>query len=95
MNWVAFVGVLVGIIARAAFPYLRKISAGMELSWSNRYTAVIVASFLLCLIVTMLVFPGFVAPEAEASVVFLMAFVFGFGFEALIVEAAAWVKPPK
>ena len=93
MNWVAFIGVLVGIIARAAFPYLRKISAGMGLEWQHRYTATIVASFLLCLIVTMLVFPGFVVPEAEASMVFLMAFIFGFGFEALVAEAGECLRP--
>ena len=93
MHWIAFLGVLTGIIARAAFPYLRKISAGMELEWKHRYTATIVASFLLCLIVTMLVFPGFVAPEAEPFMVFLMAFVFGFGFEALVAEAGEWVRP--
>ena len=93
MDLTAFLGVLTGIIARAAFPYLRKISAGMKLEWEHRYTAAIVASFLLCLIVTMLVFPGFVAPEAEPFMVFIMAVVFGFGFEALVAEAGEWVKP--
>lgn len=93
VEWIAFVGVLVGIIARAAFPYLRKISGGEELKWERRYTASLVASLVLSLIVTLLVFPGFVAPQAEAFSVFVMAFIFGFGFEALVNEASEWANP--
>ena len=93
VSLVAFLGVLIGIVGRAAFPFLRKVSKeGIEVKWSARYTASVIASFLICLIVTAMVFPGFIVPEASIGSVFLIAFIFGFGFEALIIETEAWLK---
>jgi len=91
---VAFIGVLLGICARTALPYLRK-ARTRQMEWSHRYTASAVASFILCLIVTALVFPMFTVPEDFFLNVLLSAFAFGFGVDSAVIEGAEWILPKR
>lgn len=84
---VAFIGVFLGIVSRTAFPYLRKVAAGEKLKWNHDYTAAALATLVLCIIVTALVFPGLMVTETGILWPFLMGYIFGFGFDALIIEA--------
>jgi len=85
---------LLGICARTALPYLRKARA-QQIEWSHRYTASAVASFILCLIVTALVFPMFTVPEDFFLQVLLSAFAFGFGVDSAVIESAEWILPKR
>jgi hypothetical protein len=85
---------LLGVCARTALPYLRKARA-QQIEWSHRYTASAVASFILCLIATALVFPLFTVPEDFFLQVLLSAFAFGFGVDSAFIETAEWVFPKR
>lgn len=87
---VAFIGVFLGIVSRTAFPYLRKVAAGEKLEWCHDYTAAALATLVLCIIVTALVFPGLLVPETGILWPLLTGYVFGFGFDALVIEAGKW-----
>jgi uncharacterized membrane protein YdjX (TVP38/TMEM64 family) len=91
---IAFIGLLLGICARTALPYLRKARAE-RLEWSHRYTASAVATFILCLIAAALVFPAFTVPEDFFLHVLLGAFAFGFGVDSAVIEGSEWVFPKK
>ena len=85
---------MLGICARTALPYLRKARA-QQIEWNNRYTVSAVASFILCLIVTALVFPMFTVPEDFFLQVLLSAFAFGFGVDSAVIEGAEWILPKR
>ena len=87
---IAFVGMLLGVLGRTASPYLRKIKEGAEIVWSQRYTASAIASLILCAITVALVFPAFTIPEGSLLAVFLAAFCFGFGINAVVNEVDKW-----
>jgi len=91
---IAFIGVLLGICARTALPYLRK-ARTERLEWSHRYTISAVATFILCLIAAALVFPAFTVPEDFFLYVLLAAFAFGYGVDSAVIEGAEWVFPKK
>jgi len=91
---IAFIGVLLGICARTALPYLRKARA-QQLEWSHKYTLSAVASFILCLIATMLTFPSFTVPEDFFLYVFLAAFTFGYGVNSGVIEGLEWFFPKR
>ena len=87
----AFIGVFLGIVSRTAFPYLRKqAAAGGELEWNRNYTAAALTTLVLCIIVAALVFPGLAVPDANPWACALAGYVFGFGFDALLIEAGKW-----
>jgi uncharacterized membrane protein len=91
---IAFIGVLLGICARTALPYLRK-AKREHIEWSHRYTVSAVATFILCLIVAILVFPAFTVPEDFFLHIFFGAFAFGFGVDSAVIEGAEWVFPKR
>jgi len=85
----AFIGILCGVLARSALPYLRKnIKENIPLSWEHRYTAL----FLVGVVASFLVYPRFQIPP-DGFDVFVAAFVFGFGVDALVLEGWAWIEP--
>jgi predicted small secreted protein len=73
---------------------LRKARA-QQVEWSHRYTVSAVASLILCIIVTALVFPMFTVPEDFFLHVLLSAFAFGFGVDGAFIETAEWVFPKR
>ena len=88
-------GIFVGVLARAFFPWVRKLRSGKVVHFSKRYLYSAIGSVIAGMIVTVLIFPKFevasVSQGAEASVrLFAMAFGFGFGWHAIVDEVAKW-----
>jgi len=93
-------GILFGVLARTLVPYLRKLKQGKIKSFKKGYWASALASFILGLITTLLIFPKFefvgAAAGIEASIkLFCTAFAFGFAWNSLVSEGAKWVERPK
>lgn len=96
-------GIFLGVLARTLVPYLRKLREGKVTGFQKGYLWSAVGSFALGFIVTLLIFPQFevdsVDEGAKASLrLFATAFGFGFGWNAIVSEAAKWAgafKPPK
>lgn len=85
----AFIGILCGVLARSFLPYLRKtIKENLPLTWEHKYTALL----LVGLVASFLVYPRFQIPP-DGFDVFVAAFVFGFGMDALFLEGWAWIEP--
>lgn len=91
---IAFIGVLLGICARAVLPYLRKLR-DQQLVWSHKYTASAAASLILCLIAAMLVFPSYEVAEGLFPYVFLAALSFGYGVNSGVIEGLEWLFPKR
>jgi len=84
----AFIGILLGVLARSFLPYLRKtIKENLPLSWEHKYTALLIVG----VVASFLVYPRFQIPP-DGFDVFVAAFVFGFGIDALILEGWAWIE---
>jgi len=93
-------GILFGVLARTLVPYLRKLRQGKVKEFKNGYWLSALASFILGLITTLLIFPKFefVGPTAgpEAFIkLFCTAFAFGFAWNSLVSEGAKWAEKPK
>jgi len=93
-------GILTGVLARTLLPYLRKLKQGKIESFNKGYWVSALASFILGLITTLLIFPKFefvgVAAGIEPSIkLFCTAFAFGFAWNSLVSEGAKWVEEPK
>ena len=83
----AFLGILLGVLARSALPYLRKtIKENLPLSWEHRYTALLIVG----VVASLLAYPRFQIPP-DGFDVLAAAFVFGFGVDAMILEGWAWI----
>lgn len=98
--WLKLLGILLGVLARTLLPYLRKLKQGKIKKFKKGYWGSAVASFILSLITTLMVFPKFeVAPAgtgAEAAIkLFCLAFGFGFGFNSLVSEGVKWGEKRK
>jgi hypothetical protein len=92
---VTFFGLLLGILARTVLPWLRKVQEGKARGFDRRYLYSALASAAIGFILTLALFPKFEAvPEGgtfEAFFkLFCLAFGFGFGWNALVNEGAAW-----
>jgi len=92
---VRLIGIFAGVLARTLLPWLRKLREGRVRSFGRRYVVSALASFVLGLILTLVVFPRFEASAAGASFeemfkLFCLAFGFGFGWDALVLEGQAW-----
>ena len=81
-------------------PYLRKLKQGKVKEFKNGYWLSALASFVLGVIATLLLFPEFNIAKPgvglEASIkLFCLAFGFGFGWNSLISECAKWGEKRK
>jgi len=90
-------GILFGVLARTLMPYLRKIKQGKVKEFKNGYWLSALASFILSLITTLLIFPKFeiaqTGPGIEGLVkLFSTAFGFGFAWNSLVNETAKWTE---
>jgi len=88
-------GIFLGVLARALFPWLRKLRQGKLEHFDRRYLYTAIGSVIIAVVVTLLVFPKFEVPPAgqgtEAAVkLFATAFGFGFGWHAIVDEVAKW-----
>jgi len=88
-------GIFLGVLARAFFPWIRKLRDGKVVHFSKRYLYSAIGSVIAGMIVTVLIFPKFevasMGQGAEASVrLFAMAFGFGFGWHAIVDEVDKW-----
>ena len=88
-------GIFLGVLARAFFPWVRKLRSGKAAHFSKRYLYSAIGSVIVGMIVTILIFPKFdvatSAQGAEAAVkLFATAFGFGFGWHAIVDEVAKW-----
>ena len=91
-------GLFLGVLARTALPWLRKVRDGKVRGFSRRYLYSGLASLAIGLILTLTLFPRFEAGPTGAGFeaffkLFALAFAFGFGWNALINEGGAWVAP--
>jgi putative copper export protein len=97
---VTFFGLLLGVLARTALPWLRKVQAGRVRGFDRRYLRSALASAAIGLILALVLFPRFEAVPGTATFeaffkLFALAFGFGFGWNALVNEGAAWVSAPE
>ncbi|MBU4259584.1 MAG: hypothetical protein KKI12_09115 [Proteobacteria bacterium] len=88
-------GILFGVLARTIVPYLRKLKQGKVKEFKNGYWLSALASVILGLVTTLLIFPKFeitqTGPGVEGLVkLFCIAFGFGFAWNALVNETAKW-----
>jgi hypothetical protein len=88
-------GVFLGVLARALLPWLRKLRAGKVRGFDPRYLASAIGALLAGIIITLLVFPRFEAAAGGATFeayfkLFATAFGFGFGWNAIVLEAGQW-----
>jgi len=93
-------GILLGVLARTVAPYLRKVKQGKVKEFKNGYWLSALASFILGLITTLLIFPKFeitqTGPGVEGLVkLFCTAFGFGFAWNSLVNETAKWAEKGK
>jgi len=88
-------GIFLGVLARAIFPWLRKLRQGKVTRFHKRYLYSAIGSVIIGIIVTLLVFPRFEITSAgqgtEAELrLFATAFGFGFGWHAIVSEVGKW-----
>jgi len=88
-------GILFGVLARTLVPYLRKLKQGKIEEFKKGYWLSALASFILGLITTLLIFPEFNIAQPGVGVeawikLFCLAFGFGFGWNSLVSEGAKW-----
>lgn len=88
-------GILLGVLARSLIPYLRKLKQGKVARFSRRYFSTAIASVILGVIVTLIIFPQFKSPSAEITAegyikLFCASFGFGFGWNTIINEITKW-----
>lgn len=89
------IGIFLGVLARSLAPYLRKLKEGKVKSFHRRHLASSIGSLVLGIIITLLIFPQFRAAAPENGLnayikLFCTAFGFGFGWHAIVSEAASW-----
>lgn len=92
---IKFFGLFLGVLTRSFLPWIRKLKEGEIQSFSRRYLISAIASLILGLIVTLLIFPQFSSAPLDSSFeayfkLFCLAFGFGFGFDSILKEASQW-----
>ncbi len=90
-----FFGILLGVLARTLLPWLRKLRTGVAPRFGRRYLVSAIASVVLGVILTLVIFPKLEAGAADQTFeslfkLFCLAFGFGFGWNALVLEGGAW-----
>jgi len=93
-------GILLGVLSRTLLPYLRKMMAGKIKKFDKEYWVTAIASFILSVITTVIIFPKFEFGEIgvgiEASIkLFCTAFGFGFAWNSLVNEGVKWGEKRK
>jgi len=76
-------GMFLGVLARAIFPWLRKLRQGKVTGFHKRYVISAIGSVLIGSIITLLIFPQFeftATGKGIEGAVKLFATAFGFGF---------------
>ncbi len=96
---IKIIGLFLGVVARSLIPWLRKLRNGEVKGFDKRYLYSGIATFILGVIITLVLFPQFkgeagatgVAPGFENYFrLFCLAFGFGFGWNAIVLEAGKW-----
>lgn len=96
-------GLFLGIVARSLIPWLRKLRQGQVQSFDRRYLYSALATFILGVILTLVLFPqikteSVIAEDAASPAfeayfrLFCLAFGFGFGWNAMVFEAGKWAN---
>jgi len=88
-------GIFAGVLARTLLPWLRKLREGRVRGFRRRYLVSALASIVIGFVLTLVVFPRFeVDPQGSSFEalfkLFCLAFGFGFGWNALVLEGQAW-----
>ena len=95
MNWLAVGDIFAGVVARALFPWVRKLRRRQVDDFDTRYLYSALAALITGAIITLLVFPQF-EPTVQGQGsdhrvrLFATAFGFGFGWKAIVDEAGKW-----
>ncbi len=92
---IKILGLFLGVVARSLIPFLRKLRQGTVKSFDRRYFYSALGTFLLGIVITMVIFPQFKADASGAGFeayfqLFCLAFSFGFGWNAIVLEAGKW-----
>lgn len=95
MNWLAIGGIFAGVVARALFPWVRKLRRGEVEDFDTRYLYSALGALISGVIITLLIFPQFEltveGQDMDARLRLLAtAFGFGFGWKAIVNEAGKW-----
>lgn len=95
MNWLAVGGIFAGVVARALFPWVRKLRQGQVKEFDSRYLYSALGALISGIVITLLIFPQFELTVdgrgAEDRLrLFATAFGFGFGWQAIVDEAGKW-----
>ncbi|MGB9906130.1 MAG: hypothetical protein ACPLRR_01940 [Candidatus Saccharicenans sp.] len=104
---IKIVGLFLGIVARSLIPWLRKLRNGQVQGFDCRYFYSALATFILGIILTLVLFPQLKADEPGLGLglgpanppgfevyfrLFCLAFAFGFGWNAMVLEAGQWAN---
>lgn len=102
---VRLAGIFLGVLSRSLVPWLRKLRDGETRKFSRRYFVSMLASLIFCFIVTLAIFPDLNIPAGPAASgatpfemifrLFCVAFGFGFGFNAILLEGEQWLDTDK
>jgi hypothetical protein len=98
---IKIIGLFLGVVARSLIPWLRKLRNGEVKGFDKRYLYSGIATFILGVIITLVLFPQFKGEAGAAGVapgfenyfrLFCLAFGFGFGWNAIVLEAGQWAN---
>ncbi|MGQ9802175.1 MAG: hypothetical protein ACUVRL_11010 [Candidatus Saccharicenans sp.] len=96
---IKIIGLFLGVVARSLIPWLRKLRAGQVHGFDRRYFYSALATFILGIILTLVLFPQFKGEAGSTSSgfedcfrLFCLAFGFGFGWNAIVLEAGQWAS---
>lgn len=92
---IKILGLFLGVVARSLIPFLRKLRQGTVKSFDRRYFYSALGTFLLGIVITLVIYPQFKADAPGAGFeayfqLFCLAFSFGFGWNAIVLEAGKW-----
>jgi len=95
---IKIIGLFLGVVARSLIPWLRKLRQGEVQAFDRRYIYSALATFLLGIILTLVLFPQFKSDALSTADfetyfrLFCLAFGFGFGWNAIVLEAGQWAN---
>jgi len=95
---IKIIGLFLGVVARSLIPWLRKLRQGEVQTFDRRYLYSALATFLLGIILTLVLFPQFKSDALGTADfetyfrLFCLAFGFGFGWNAIVLEAGQWAN---